>query len=62
MVAMMAPMLVGLFLTPKVMKRFGISNICAAPLTADGNALIASISDYTYKKEGMRMAAGCRWF
>lgn len=91
MIAMMAPMLVGLFLTPRIVKRFGIyktnvvgfalatvfrgllllfgvlkvfplmlvcigiSNICAAPLTADGNALIASISDYTYKKEGMRL-------
>lgn len=91
MIAMMVPMLVGLALTPMVVKRFGIyktnlvgfalatvfrgllvaggmtgnfplmlisiglSNICAAPLTADGNALIAAISDYTYKKEHIRI-------
>ena len=91
MIAMMLPMLLGLALTPSIVKKFGIyrtnlvgfglatvfrgvlvlagvignfplmlvsialSNICAAPLTADGNALIASIGDYTYKKEGIRV-------
>jgi GPH family glycoside/pentoside/hexuronide:cation symporter len=90
-IAMMLPMLLGLALTPQIVKKFGLyrtnligfagatvfrgllvvfgtlkifplmlvsiglSNICAAPLTADGNALIAAISDYTYKKEGIRL-------
>lgn len=91
MIAMMLPMLLGLALTPTLVKRFGIyktnlygfgaaavfrglfiiagmvgnfplmlvfialSNIGAAPLTADGNALVAAISDYTYKKEKVRI-------
>lgn len=91
MIAMMLPTLLGLALTPQIVKKFGLyrtnligfagatvfrgllvvagmlgifplmlvgiglSNICAAPLTADGNALIAAISDYTYKKEGIRL-------
>lgn len=91
MIAMMAPMLIGLALTPMVVKKFGmyktnfvvflmatvfralliiaglmgnfplmlvsiaLSNICAAPLTADGNALVGAISDYTYKKERIRI-------
>lgn len=91
MIAMMAPMLVGLALTPMVVKKFGmyrtnfigfviatvfrgvmlvagslkifplmlvsiaLSNIGAAPLTADGQALVGAISDYTYKKEGVRI-------
>lgn len=91
MIAMMAPMLVGLALTPVIVKKFGmyktnlvgfiiatvfrglmiiagtlkifplmlaavaLSNIGAAPLTADGQALVGAISDYTYKKEGIRI-------
>ena len=40
---------------PLMLISVALSNIGAAPLTADGQALVGAISDYTYRKEGIRI-------